>query len=161
MSSQGISRGEWIGLGAAVLLHVALLAVLLTEPEVPAVQEEALPEAITVSLADDVGLQASAPEQVLESRASMGPVLSDVPAPSISETAPVSRPTPMERPTIRQPDRATTRPTTTPATRTPATRTPATTTPAARTPAARTPTSRAPTARRATPTPQTRAAPSR
>ena len=143
MSSQGtgrgISRGEWIGLGAALALHVALLGVLLTEPEIPAVQKEALPEAITVSLADDVGLQASAPERVLESRASMGPVLSDIPAPSVGETAPASRPVPIERPTIRPPERADNS--------------------AARTPAARAPAARAPAARRSTPSAAKRATP--
>ncbi len=141
MTSQGISRGEWGGLGAALLLHAALLAVLLAQPEAVEIKEEAVPEAITVSLADDVGLQSTAPVPVLESRASMGPVLSQVPAPSAGDTAPLFRPAPVERPTMRQPDRSAT--------------------PAVRTPTARTSAARTSTARRETAQPARSSTPTR
>ena len=104
MQDTHIRKDEWAGFGVAVLLHAALLAVLLVKPDVP----EALPkpEAITVSLAEDVGLQSSAPVPVPESRASMGPVLSDVPAPTISQDVPLSRADPVQ-PAARMPIRRT------------------------------------------------------
>lgn len=92
MQTANIRTDEWAGLGAALLLHAGLLAVLLMKPDVSAVDQPEVPQSITVSLADDVGLQASTPVPVAESRASMGSVLSDVPAPSINEPIPVSRP---------------------------------------------------------------------
>ncbi len=106
MQTASIHTEEWAGLGAALLLHAALLAVLLAKPEIP----EALPapQAITVSLSQDVGLEATGPVLIRESRASMGPVLSDtpapsnipipsdVPAPSAGETAPPSRTQPVQ-----------------------------------------------------------------
>lgn len=85
MASHAISstvsgqREERVGLIVAVVLHVALLAVLLWQPrEAPPAPVE---ERMTVSLAEDVGLEAASPAIVRESRAAQAPELSDLPEP--------------------------------------------------------------------------------
>lgn len=102
---------EQIGLLVAVLLHAALAAVFLLQP----VREEVLtmPERMTVSLATEVGLEATAPEPVAESQAAVAPVLSDTPEPVAeplpepTSAAPVADPTPPRtRPAPRATQRA-------------------------------------------------------
>lgn len=80
MGERALRKDEKIGLAAAVVLHGALVAVLLTQ----AVRSEVsvFPEAMTVSLTTEVGLEAAAPDPVAESRAAIAPTLSDEPAPA-------------------------------------------------------------------------------
>ncbi|MEQ8410163.1 MAG: energy transducer TonB [Erythrobacter sp.] len=74
------------GLLAAMVLHAGLVAVLALQwgmsPPPPVNQR------MTVSLASDVGLEASAPDPVSESRAAIAPTLAESPLPE-AEAAPV------------------------------------------------------------------------
>lgn len=102
---------EKVGLAAAVVLHGALVAVLLMQT----VRSEVsvFPERMTVSLATEVGLEASAPDPVPESRAAVAPTLSDEPAPAPeaarpepavrAATTPPPRPRPAARTATQQP----------------------------------------------------------
>jgi len=85
MGERALSNEERIGLLAALVLHGALVAVLLSQ----AVRSEVsvFPEAMTVSLATEVGLEAASPDPVAESRAAIAPTLADDPAPA-PESAP-------------------------------------------------------------------------
>ncbi len=72
-------REERLGLIVAIVLHVGLLAFLLVQPRtVPAAPTE---ERMTVSLAEDVGMESAAPVIVRESRAPQAPDLSELPTP--------------------------------------------------------------------------------
>ncbi|MEL6529430.1 MAG: energy transducer TonB [Pseudomonadota bacterium] len=75
------------GLVVAVVLHVAVVALLLLQP----VREEivAIPERMSVSLATEVSLEATAPVPVAESRAAIAPTLGE-------EVTPDSDPLPFE-----------------------------------------------------------------
>ena len=81
MERTGIRAEEKTGLIVAVVLHLAVLALLLVQAMMPA---PVVPktERMTVSLAEDVGLEATAPDPVPESRAAIAPTLSDAPAPA-------------------------------------------------------------------------------
>lgn len=101
MASVTLSREERVGLGIAVVLHLALLAVLLFQPR--ASDPPAIPERMTVSFAEDVGPVAEAPDPVAESRAAIAPTLSEEPAPAPPvierpQPAEIERPAPPERP---------------------------------------------------------------
>lgn len=91
-----LRREERFGLWAALALHVALAALLLVQPD----RDEAfaIPERMTVNLADEVGLEAASPEPVPESRAAVAPEIADLPAPP---TEPELRELPPEP--VRQP----------------------------------------------------------
>lgn len=122
MATARLQREEKLGLGVAVVLHAALVAVLLLQPA-PG-NPPKMPERMTVSLAEDVGLTAQAPEPVAESRASIAPTLAEQPSPPIpaavpepipaprpvQTTAPAPRPAPSARPTSRPTARATASP---------------------------------------------------
>lgn len=116
MRDIALRQEEKIGLLAALVLHGALVALLLTQ----AVSSEVsvFPERMTVSLATEVGLEAASPDSVAESRAAIAPTLTDdpAPAPEVAErTAPTSPVVPPLRERSR-PDRAApTRPATQPA----------------------------------------------
>ncbi|MFN4112544.1 MAG: energy transducer TonB [Sphingomonadaceae bacterium] len=152
MATATLQQEEKLGLGVAVALHAALVAVLLLQPAPR--DPPPLPERMTVSLTSEVGLTAQSPEPVAESRASIAPTLAEEPAPPIpvatpepipaprpvQTTAPAPRPTPTARPTTPTP-RATASPRPIPppvATRAPAPRPTATAAPAPR-PSATTP----------------------
>lgn len=81
MERHGIRAEERTGLIVAVALHLAVLAALVIQAFMPA---PPIPktERMTVSLAEDVGLESTAPDPVPESRAAIAPELSDVPAPA-------------------------------------------------------------------------------
>jgi hypothetical protein len=108
-----LNREERIGLIVAAVAHVALVAALVwqvrDEPEALPV-----PERMTVSLADDVSVESTAPNPSDEAQAAVAPVLTDVPEPVVEPVPRVERPVP--RPTIapRPTPRATQRPTPTP-----------------------------------------------
>jgi hypothetical protein len=86
-----LRREERIGLGLAVVLHVALGAAFLVQSSKRAVVPPV--ETMTVSLASEVGLEAEAPEPVPESRAATAPVLAPEPAPLVVPE-PAARPLP-------------------------------------------------------------------
>lgn len=105
-----------IALPVAIVLHVGVVALLLFQP----VREQVLdiPERMTVSLVSDVGLEATAPDPVPESRAAIAPTISDEIAPVVEPAdteaapeAPTSPPT-TSRSTIApvSPDRPRSRP---------------------------------------------------
>lgn len=100
MASFALTRDEKIGLGLAVVLHAALVAVLLVQPR--ASDPPPIPERMVVSLAEDVGPVSVAPDPVAESRAAIAPRLSELPVPAppleIPRPAELERPTPPERP---------------------------------------------------------------
>jgi len=109
-----LSREERLGLGIAAAVHVALgYALWANVQDKP--EPLPIPERMTVSLANEVSLQSTAPDPVPEVQAAVAPVLSPEPAP-----APVVQPTrpPVTRPTaapITKPSpKPTTRPTPTP-----------------------------------------------
>ncbi len=81
MEIAGIKGEERTGLIIALALHLALLAVLVIQTFLPQ-PAFPVPERMTVSLAEDVGLEATAPDPVPESRAAIAPTLSDAPAPA-------------------------------------------------------------------------------
>lgn len=83
-----------VGLAAAFILHVALFAVLIFRPPTPPVAMP-MPERVTVSLAEDVGLNSAGPEIVAESRAAQAPEFAEVPAPPVSEPVPAPLPEPI------------------------------------------------------------------
>ena len=97
-----LSSDERLGLGIAVVLHLALVGVLLIRPPRPPVFEP--PERMTVNLTSEVGLDATAPEPVRESRAAIAPELAPEPAPrfepaALPEPRPVATPPPRPRAT--------------------------------------------------------------
>ena len=87
-----LKREERLGLGVAVAAHVALFAALLW----PANREPAIvppAERMSVSLAEDVSLESTAPDPSDASQAAVAPVLSADPQPVPQPTAePVRRP---------------------------------------------------------------------
>jgi len=95
MAQIAFHNEERIGLAAALVLHGALVAVLLLQT----VRSEVsvFPDRINVSLATEVGLEASAPDPVAESRAAIAPTLSEEPAPAPQPEA--ARPEPVVRAT--------------------------------------------------------------
>ncbi len=86
-----LRREEKLGLGIAVVAHVALVAALIFEArrEVPAIPPA---DRMTVSLASDVSLESTAPNPARDAQAAVAPVLAPesepLPAPV---TAPVPR----------------------------------------------------------------------
>ena len=108
MGEIALRNEEKIGLGAAVLLHGALVGVLAMQT----MRSEVVvfPERINVSLATEVGLEAAAPDPVDESRAAIAPTLADnpAPAPAAAKPEPAARvspvpPKPPARTTAQQP----------------------------------------------------------
>lgn len=106
-----LSREERIGLGVAAIAHVALVAALVLQ-----VRDEPtplpIPERMTVSLADEVSLESTAPDPSADTQAAVAPVLAPEPAPApvVQPTRPpVTRPT--AAPTAKPSPRPTARPT--------------------------------------------------
>lgn len=97
MHNAGIRSEERTGLIVAVALHLALLAAMVIQALMPAPEIERT-ERMTVNLAEDVGMEATAPDPVPESRAAIAPTLSDTPAPSPEMLEAPSDPV-VERPT--------------------------------------------------------------
>jgi periplasmic protein TonB len=117
-SLANLSREERIGLGIAAVAHVALVAALVWQ-----VRDDPtalpIPERMSVSLADEVSLESTAPDPAAEAQAAVAPVLSPEPAPMV-EPEPVreiERPTPRETVSPRPNPRSTQRPTPAPSPR--------------------------------------------
>ncbi|MEX0342744.1 MAG: energy transducer TonB [Erythrobacter sp.] len=98
MERIGIRAEERTGLIVAVVLHLALLGLLIVQGLFPAPVIDP-PQRMTVSLAEDVGLAATAPDPVAESRASTAPTMDLNPAPAPEQEAPA--PPQIERPAPR------------------------------------------------------------
>lgn len=100
MASATLRADEWTALGGAVVLHGLLVALLIFQPK----REPQLPkpERMTVSLATEVGLEATAPDPVAEGRAAIAPTLSDdpMPAPVEQPVQPIVQPQPQPRPVV-------------------------------------------------------------
>ncbi|MCF8883759.1 energy transducer TonB, partial [Erythrobacter sp. SN021] len=79
MERTGIRAEERTGLIVAVVLHLALFGLLVVQGLFPAPVIDP-PQRMTVSLAEDVGLAATAPDPVAESRASTAPTMDLSPA---------------------------------------------------------------------------------
>lgn len=98
MERTGIRAEERTGLVVAVVLHLALFAMLVVQGLLPAPVIEP-PQRMTVSLAEDVGMAATAPDTVTESRASTAPTLAPNPAPAPEQPTPaIERPVPVPQP---------------------------------------------------------------
>src|SRR5688500_14592619 len=107
-----LNREERIGLGIAAVAHVALVAALVWQVRD---QPTALPipERMSVSLADEVSLESTAPDPSAEPQASIAPVLSPEPEPVVEPVREVVREQsrPIPRPTARETQRPTPAPT--------------------------------------------------
>ncbi|WP_057883108.1 hypothetical protein [Tsuneonella troitsensis] len=116
MVFENLRREERIGLGIAVVLHIGLGAAFLVQ----STNREAVPpvEKMTVNLATDVGLEATAPDPVSESAAAIAPTLAPEPAAAVESAV---QPLP-EPPTPRPVPRATAAPRPEPPTPRPAAR---------------------------------------
>ncbi|WP_305098480.1 hypothetical protein [Croceibacterium aestuarii] len=96
-----LQREEKLGLGVAVVAHVALLALLLwhanrAAPIIPP------PERMTVSLASEVSLESTAPDPSAAAQAAVAPELAPEPRPIPAPTSvpiPAPQPRAIERPT--------------------------------------------------------------
>ena len=86
-----LTREERLGLGVAVVAHAALAAALMVQAD--RTQQLAPPERMTVSLADEVSLEDTAPDPSAQPAAAFAPTLSDVPEP-----LPLPEPEPLVRP---------------------------------------------------------------
>lgn len=92
---------ERVGLAVAFGLHVLLVLAFLLQPE----QREAIEptQRMTVNLASEVGMEATAPDPVPESRAAIAPTLSDTPAPAPAEAVVQPQPQPVPQPKLERP----------------------------------------------------------
>jgi hypothetical protein len=110
-----LSHEERIGLGIAAAAHVALVAALVWQ-----VSDEPkalpIPERMTVSLADEVGLVSTAPDPSAEPQAAIAPVLAPEPEPVVrpEPVREIVRPAPRQTAAPRPTPRATERPAPTP-----------------------------------------------
>ena len=91
-----LRREERIGLGIAAALHVALLGAFLFQPTSRA--DMSPTQRMTVNLASEVGLEATAPDPVPESRAAMAPTITDTPQPVAEPVEAVAEPQPAPQP---------------------------------------------------------------
>ena len=108
---------ERLGLGIALVLHLALAAAFFVQPDERSVVPPV--EKMTVNLTSEVGIEATAPEAVAESAASIAPTLAPEPAPpappepavrAVPEpvkpvVAPPPRPKPLARAATRPPEK--------------------------------------------------------
>jgi hypothetical protein len=98
---RSLRKEERIGLGVAFGLHVLLVLAFLLQP---AKREAIEPtERMTVNLASEVGMEATAPEPVPESRAAIAPTLADTPAPAPAEAVAQPQPQPVPQPKLERP----------------------------------------------------------
>jgi len=95
MERTAIRAEERTGLVVAVALHLALVALLVVQGLFPAPVIEP-PQRMTVSLAEDVGMAATAPDPVAESRASTALTMEPNPARAPEQDQPA--PPQLERP---------------------------------------------------------------
>lgn len=96
MEQTAFRSEDRVGLMAAIVLH-ALLAAALAMQFMFAPPPRGTPERMTVNLATEVSLEATAPEPVPESRAAIAPTLSEEPAPQAEPEPVVTPPAPQPR----------------------------------------------------------------
>ena len=96
MGESILRSDERAGLLVALILHLLILAALFVQGLLPAPSFDK-PERMTVSLAEDVGLEATAPDPVAESREAVAPTLSDSPAPAPDQPSPLETSAPQPR----------------------------------------------------------------
>ncbi|MFL0355769.1 energy transducer TonB [Erythrobacter sp. GH1-10] len=106
MGETAIFRSEdRVAIPVAIVLHLAVMALLLFQPSRGDVLD--IPERMTVSLASEVSLEATAPNPAEDSRAAMAPELSDEPAPvseaDVTESIPEATTPPTQRRTTTSP----------------------------------------------------------
>lgn len=111
-----LSREEKVGLLLAGTAHVALAVLLITQRPDP--KPLTPPERITVSLAEDVGLDSTAPDPSPDPAAAMAPDLAPLPQPPVTTpppppVRPTARPTPTPTPRATRSARPTPTPTAT------------------------------------------------
>ncbi|MEZ5696933.1 MAG: energy transducer TonB [Sphingomonadaceae bacterium] len=101
MAKAALRSDEWAALAIAAVLHGALVWVLLQQPDPP----PALPkqERVTVSLATEVGLEATAPDPVPESAARLAPELGEALPPPEPEVLAAPEPAPVPQPVATTP----------------------------------------------------------
>lgn len=112
MERTAIRAEERTGLIVAVALHLLVLAALVIQAFFEGDKAPPRTERMTVSLAEDVGMEATAPDPVPESRVAIAPELADVPAPApeilpAPTTPQVDRPTPRVQSPVPAPARET------------------------------------------------------
>ena len=100
MAFAALKPEERTGLAVAVVLHVAIVAMLLLQPKPN--HPLKVPERLTVSLAEDVGLESTSPSVSRQTQAAVAPVISEdiappqepTEAPAEPQDAPPPEPTP-------------------------------------------------------------------
>ncbi len=85
---EAMRKEERIGLAVALGLHLLLVLAFLLQPSRAEVFDRG--ERMTVNLASEVGLAATAPQPVPDSRAAMAPELADTVSPPVTESDPVA-----------------------------------------------------------------------
>lgn len=93
MSAIALRNDEKLGLGVAVALHLALLGVLLFQPR--KAEEFPLPERMTVTLSDEVGLQSTSPEPMAAPAPDQAPQLGEAEPEPLPVAGPAPRPEPL------------------------------------------------------------------
>jgi outer membrane biosynthesis protein TonB len=81
--SAHLTREDRLGLGIAVAAHVALAALFVFNDDTPANFD--IPERMTVSLANEVSLESTAPDPSAEPAASIAPEIAEEPSPPVPE----------------------------------------------------------------------------
>lgn len=77
MAEAALTRDEAIGLGLAAMAHIALFAFLALKP--PSAERFPVPERVTVTLSDDVGLQSTSPEPQAQAAPDTAPEIGEQP----------------------------------------------------------------------------------
>lgn len=77
MAATALTRDEALGLGLAAVAHIALFAFLALKP--PSAERFAVPERVTVTLSDDIGLQSTSPEPQAQAAADAAPEIGEEP----------------------------------------------------------------------------------
>lgn len=97
MASRAFHGEDYAGLALAVVLHAGLLALLVLQPGPARVAQ--LPERITVTISDDIGLQSTSPQPYAEAAPPAAPVLARdaEPEPLPSAAAPPTPPKPLPK----------------------------------------------------------------
>ena len=92
---------ERVGFAVAFGLHLLIVLAFLLQPE----KREAIEptQRMTVNLASEVGMEATAPDPVPESRAAIAPSLADTPAPAPAEAVAQPQPQPVPQPKLERP----------------------------------------------------------
>lgn len=94
MASRALHGEDYAGLALAVVLHGGLLALLVLQPGPARVAP--LPERITVTISEDIGLQSTSPEPQAQAAPPSAPLIAPEPEP-LPSAAPPSPPKPLPK----------------------------------------------------------------